>query len=808
MKKYSFITLLILMASFPLSAKTVSPFALPPDANSAAYESGAFSHLANPVFTDSSLQPDIAYRYISNEGNGTHHGLVTLFGFALGYSWYGSAYSLADTSFHKSDTAIYSISRGFLFGGVFGFGIGYTAGFSDIDAFDGYRGWNTGLLFRPFSFVSFGVSFRDINGELDGVELRSAQTWSMAIRPFGDWFTLSADYTTRSPYSDDPVCSFSGRINFWHSASLMLTGDTSRNFTAGFTLPFDMRAGGPVNISADFYKSYNSENPEYYSAGAAVRFRRGKAPVLPVAHNLLYIKLAESYGENEKSGIFVKGKPDFFVLVNGIMKAADDDSIQGAVIEIGETGMGFAQVQELRRTINYFRSKGKKVYAMMNDTGNRQYYLASCADVIYFTPNTEFSIKGLSANVYFFKGLLDKVGVEFQSVRRGDYKSFNEPFTRTGMSPEAKANMNDLLTDLNEQFISAITERKTVTREKINEMFDTGIYTAEEAKAKGFIDEVMYSDDMKESLAKENTFVIFENYAAEETISLSWGSEPALAIVYVKGSIISGEANRRGPNTSTGDTDYSKMLEEVFADPGVKGVVIRIDSGGGSAVASDFMWKSLVSLKKKYPKPVVFSFGNTAASGGYYIACTGDRIFAENGTITGSIGVISGKISAKELYAKLGINKETISLSEFADIYTESRPMTEKEYRLMDKQTGLIYDRFTQKVIEARKISAAEIEKLAGGRVHTGLGARGKSLVDEEGGLYAAVEFCRAQCGISGRYRIVQMPESGGLFQDITGITAGTFAGGVLDIFFRNLQSLEMLEGQVLYLQPYVIEID
>lgn len=807
MKRYILTAAIIILATIPLSAKTVSPFMLPPEAGSAAYETGAFSYTANSVFTDSSMHPDIAYRYINTEGDSTHHAMINLFGFALGYSWYDSAYSLADSSLHKSDTSIISINRGLLLGGVLGFGIGYSAGFSDTEGFDGYRGWNFGLLFRPFSFVSFGASFRDIAGELDGSGLKPIHAYSVALRPFGEWLTLSADYTTRSAYSDDPSWSFSGSVSMWQNASLFLCGDTSRNFTAGLTIPLDMRSGGPVNLSLDAYKSFNGENPGFYSAGAAVRFRRGKAAPLPVARNLVYIKLAESYDENPRSGLFVKGKPDFLVLVNGIMKAAEDPAVKGAVIEIGETDMGFAQIQELRRSINFFRGRGKEVHAIMNCSGNRQYYLASCADMIYYTPNTEFSITGLKANVYFFKGLMDKAGVEFQSVKRGDYKSFNEPFTRTGMSPEARSNLNELLTDLNEQFISGITERKNVTREKVNELFQAGLYTAEEARAKGFVDEVMYCDDMKNSLGKEYTFVKFEDYAAEDIISEGWGRQPAIAVVYVRGNIVSGDDTGGGLNASTGDDGYRRMLEPVFADSNVKGIVIRIDSGGGSAVASDFMWKSLVYLKKMYPKPVVFSFGNTAASGGYYIACTGDRIFAENGTITGSIGVIAGKVSVKELYAKLGINKESISLSEFADIYTESRPLTDNEYRLLDKQTGLIYDRFTQKVIEARKITAADIEKIAGGRVHTGLGARGKNLVDEEGGVYTAVEFCRAQCGITGMFSIMQVPDNSGLFPDITSVT-GTSSGEVLDVFFRSLHMLKMLEGQVLYLQPYVIEIE
>ncbi len=808
MKKYIFTAAILLLTSIPSYAKVNNPFALPPDAQSAAYETGSFAYRANPVFTDTTLHPHAAYRYISTEENPTHHAAFTIFGFALGYSWYNSAYSITDQSFHKSDTSIYSISRGFLFGGVFGFGLGYCAGFSDIDEFDRYRAWNFGLLYRPFSFVSFGASFRDAGGRINGRALQPVQAYSVALRPFGEWLTLSADYTTGSAYRDDATCSFSGRIDLWQSASIFARCDTSRNFSAGLAIPLDARTGSPVNISLDCYGSFNSEDPEYRSAGAAIRFRRGRGTSLPVANNMLFINLAQSYGENEPGGFFAKGRPDFLVLVNGIYTAADDPSIHSMLIEIGETDAGFAQIQELRRSVKYFRGKGKKVRVIMNFSGNRQYYLASCADEIYFSPHNDFSITGLSASVYFFKGLMDKAGIEFQSVRRGDYKSFNEPFTRTGMSPEARANLNELITGLNEQYISAITERKNLSREKVRELFDTGLYTPEEAQAKGFIDHIMYSDDLKEILRKDNTLLKFEQYSQEQAISTGWGKQPAIAIVYVRGSIVSGHAGGGAIANATGDADYRKMLERVFADSSVRGVVIRVDSGGGSAAASELMWKSLVHLKKRYPKPVVFSFGNTAASGGYYIACTGDRIFAENGTITGSIGVIAGKVSLKELYSKLGISRESITLSEFADLYTESRPLTDSEYRLLDRQTGLIYDRFTQKVIAARKLTAEEVEKIAGGRVHTGLNARSSGLVDEEGGLFTAVEFCRSQCGITGTFRIVQVPDRSGLLQGLPGLEAAAASFGVLDVFFRNLQALEMLEGQVLYLQPYVLEVE
>ena len=375
------------------------------------------------------------------------------------------------------------------------------------------------------------------------------------------------------------------------------------------------------------------------------------------------------------------------------------------------------------------------------------------------------------------------------------------------MSPEAEANLREILTDLNEQFISAITERTLISRDKVRKLFETGFYTPDEAKAEGFIDEVMYSEDAIDSISSDGMLVKFDSYCRENRSSGIWSGPPAIAIIYVKGNIIPGRGRQDGMAGSTGNADYGESLERAFKDPGVKGVVIRIDSGGGSAAASDFMWKSLVHLKKKFPKPVVISFGNTAASGGYYVACTGDRIFAENGTITGSIGVISGKISAKELYAKLGISKQTISLSEFADIFDESRPLTQNEYKVIDRATGFIYDRFKQKVIEARKIPATEIEKIAGGRIHTGKGGRANGLVDEEGGIFTAVQFCRSQCGITGEFRIIQLPDNSGF---LSGMENSFFSAdnAVIDMFIRGTQIFGLTDGSALYLEPYYIEIE
>ena len=197
---------------------------------------------------------------------------------------------------------------------------------------------------------------------------------------------------------------------------------------------------------------------------------------------------------------------------------------------------------------------------------------------------------------------------------------------------------------------------------------------------------------------------------------------------------MSGDTFETGWFRSIGNEAYREALEKAFNDPSVRAVVIRINSGGGSAAASDQMWNSLVRLKKKYRKPVVFSFGNIAASGGYYAACTGDRIYSNRGTMTGSIGVVFGKITLEELYRKLGISKEVIKMSEFADIFSESRHLTGKEKNLLQEGVNFTYDRFTGMVVRARGISAGEVSRIAEGRVFTGLQAIGNRLVDEEGG--------------------------------------------------------------------------
>jgi protease-4 len=423
-------------------------------------------------------------------------------------------------------------------------------------------------------------------------------------------------------------------------------------------------------------------------------------------------------------------------------------------------------------------------------------------------PNTTFKLSGLTLKTYFIKGLLDKGGVKYESVHKGEYKSFNETFTRKNMSDYARENLTEILQNLNEQFITGIMADRKMARSNIEELFSRGTYTPAEAKEKGFIDEIMYANEAIDSLDKKITPILFEDYINEETPIRPWGDIPAIAVIDVTGSIVSGQGGGAGISDLTGDYDYRGAIETAFGDKSVKAVVIRIDSGGGSAAASDFMWNALYYAKKKNPKPVVFSFGNSAASGGYYITCTGDPIFAGSGTITGSIGVVAGKITLEELYSKLGISTETIKMSEFADIFSESKSLTKKEKELFQKEADFIYDKFTSKVMESRNISKDKIAGVAEGRIHTGDMAKKNMLINETGGFIAAIEYAKIKSGISSDYRIINLSEKKSIIKNFIGNSGILTLSEHMKFIVRNIEKYSMANENVLYIQPYTIVIE
>ncbi len=813
-------TLLFLVLIFAGTLRaSENPFTLPVPLSSASYTDGEYAPLINPVFSDTSDSTALSYRYmrLNDTDRGNHLVLLNTLGFSFSYAWLENLYSAEKEAADPARTKYFNISRGFFFNNTFGFGGGYSFTSSPYEAYDHYRSWNFGLLLRPVSFLSLGYTLRDINHpDLNGEPLKRTDTYSLSVRPFDHYLTLSADAvrTEGKPIKEADYY-YSAQLYLPRDMSLFASTKSGKYYSFGIRLPFDFGKTRSTTAVVDYFGMTKGGNhPGSSQFGLTLTGEVFQSTII-LPKNILKIKIANEISEIETQSLMGRNILCYQDILFSISYAGQDDSVRGIILLIDSSNLGFSQVQEIRQELLNFRRTGKKVHAILLSSGNKEYYLASAADRIYFNPSESFWITGLSAQVYFFKDVMDKVGVKLESVRKGKFKSFNESFTRRHMSEEFKENMITLLKDLNDQFLGAISDSRKIPRARVEELLSKGFMRPGEALRAGFIDRLDYPESSEKSILKEQGFnaavIPLKDYVEQNRKVYQWGPFPSIAVIHVNGSIIRGKTRDSGELTpdNIGDETYRALLLKVFSDRSIKAVVIRVNSGGGSATASDLMWKYLLIYKKMYPKPVVFSFGNVAASGGYYIASTGDRIFASEGTITGSIGVISGKISLKRLYEKLGINKDVIKMSEFADLFSESRDLTPRERELLQKGVDYAYERFTGVVMKGRSLSKSDIPRVAEGRVFTGKQARDKGLVDTLAGLLPAVEYARQLARIRGECRLVTLPQKKLPFL-MELFSNGNGERSIIYPFRAILKNYEWVyykDEKFLYLYPYKVEI-
>jgi protease IV len=803
--------LLLHLSGRPLFAAE-NPFTIP-ERGSASHSAGPFGQTINPVFADLQTTPLLAYQYTFYDGrkSGDHFIQAGYFGFTFLYGWFQDIYLKNINNIDHAGASYCSFTKGVMIKNIFGFGMSYSFSKSSVRSFKGYHGLDIGLLLRPWRYISFGFVMDDAWGIVNSNKLRWRQIYSISIRPYWERFTLSLDVVhEKGGRASNLNYRVTADLRLWYDISLFVTGDRNLDFLFGMSFPLYFHTYPSAGIAPHYYRTMNSGSaPDRNSIGVSIPLvANGSALTLPGRPRYLKIVVDGTMNEIEKRSFWGKEATVFYDVAAAIDRAGSDAALDGIIIRIDSAGIGFGQIQELRQGLKQARSRGKKVYAILSGPGNREYYLASAADRIFFTPNSPFHITGLKAQVYFFKGLMDKVGVQFESVKRGTYKSFNEAFTREHMSEAFRENITSLLADLNGQYVSDIMADRGISREVIDDIFNRGSLEPNDAVSKRFIDEIGYPDDAVERIGNRIAMVSLSTYMKEERMDHRWCMAPKIAIIVIEGSIVSGGSFETGWFRSIGDASYRKALEEAFRDDAVRAVVVRVNSGGGSAAASDYMWDALVRMKKKYRKPVVFSFGNIAASGGYYVACTGDRIFSDRGTTTGSIGVVFGKITLEDLYRKLGISKDIIKMSEFADIFSESRHLTEKEMKLLQKGIDFTYDRFTGKVMEARRISVADISRVAEGRVFTGQQALDRGLADETGGIIAAVEYARHLANIDERFEIEKFPDERGPLFELFKLPEFKLLAEHVRGLLQSTEYLRLKDEQALYLFPYRVEIE
>jgi protease IV len=438
-------------------------------------------------------------------------------------------------------------------------------------------------------------------------------------------------------------------------------------------------------------------------------------------------------------------------LILQFKKAKVDNRIKVVLLDVNMSGAGWGKSEEIRDAIADFRSSGKPVYAYMEFGMNKEYYIASACDKIYLAPPGELFINGLAADVMFFRGSLDKLGVYPDIFQIGKYKSVGDTFTRKDMSDAHREFMNSLLDDLFNRYVEAIAKGRGKTGDQVRAIIDDAPYGAAKAKEVGLIDDAIYRDDLEKQLktnlgykeADPLRLVKGSEYSEIEPESLGLNEGEKIAVIYASGDIGSGQSeNSPTGSQSIGSDTLSKAINDARDDKTIKAIVIRVDSPGGSGLASDVIWHAVDAAKQK--KPVVISMSDVAASGGYYISASASKIIAQPSTITGSIGVVAGKPVMRGFYDWLGISNEYILRGKNAGMFRETEKFSDDERaKFEDWIKTTYYNDFIPKVAKGRNKDAAYVDSVGQGRVWTGFQGKERGLVDEFGGLDAAIEVAK-----------------------------------------------------------------
>jgi protease-4 len=447
------------------------------------------------------------------------------------------------------------------------------------------------------------------------------------------------------------------------------------------------------------------------------------------------------------------------ILAN-IEDAKSDDRIKGIYLDVSSLSSGMATIEEVRTALIDFKKSGKFIIAYSEVYTQGAYYLATVADKIYLNPEGMIDFRGLSSEIMFFKGALEKLDIEAQIIKVGTYKSAVEPFILDKMSEPNKQQVTSFLGSMYDHILSEISKSRKISKESLFSMADSAkIRDPKDALSFKMVDGLKYKDEVLDELKKltktdqkkDIKSVSLEEYTANEEAKEE-SSKNRIAIIYANGEIMSGE----GDDETIGSERISRAIRKARTDDKVKAIVLRINSPGGSALASDVIWRETVLAKKS--KPVIVSMGDLAASGGYYIACAADSIFAQPNTITGSIGVFGIIPNMQKFFNnKLGITFDGVKTGQFADLGSISRPLTEGEKMIIQLEVNKTYDTFTKKVADGRKKSQTYINSVGQGRVWSGTEALKIGLVDRLGSIDDAIASAAKKAKIKD-FKIVDYP--------------------------------------------------
>ena len=468
-------------------------------------------------------------------------------------------------------------------------------------------------------------------------------------------------------------------------------------------------------------------------------------------------------------------------LLEGLKRASTDDRVQALVVKVGGGRIGLAKIQELREAVQDFRQSGKLTVAWAETfgdfvRGNLPYYLATGFDRIYLQPSGTLGLTGVAVEQVFLHDALEKLGIDFQSAKRYEYKSAADQLTETGFTGPAREAAARLTESVAEQLIAAIAESRNKTPEQARELLQRGPFLAPQALEEGLVDGLGYRDEVYDQLHKEAgpdaTLLYLQRYQRSHALAdlprrlQRNPHERFVAMVYAHGAIRHGRSGRGGPGGGggMGSDTVAAALRAAAGDERARAVVLRVNSPGGSYTASDVIWREVVRVRAA-GKPVVVSMGDVAASGGYFISAPADVIVAQPGTITGSIGVILGKPVLRDMFGRAGVHTDTIAEGANATMFSSSRPFSDEEWERINVWLDAVYADFTEKVAAGRRMSAERVHDLGRGRVWTGADAVANGLADETGGMSDAIAVARKRGGLPDSAPVRVYPRLGPLDQ-------------------------------------------
>lgn len=804
-------------------------FSLPQ--HSVAATDGALSILANPaglgISNGSSMTLMMPYQKEAKFGD---------WGFASKDDGFGFSAEVFNHSVGEEDFYQRRYTWG-LGGGDDGFYMGF--GYSWTTGIDRKNNWDVGVLSRPMRSMSFGAVARGINQpEINGEKSKIGYDLGLAIRPLapfgpignnlGDRLTVSADFNLRQ-FDETAIFEKEGYLDevgmkFGVRAELLpgviahvdylpkIKGNLARDveILGGMTFSFGNGGVGSHHRSSGTGTSYFNFSERYENTLLKMK-----------SEKFVQINLRGTIVEyNRRSGIFSKHNRTVRGFNEFMKRLTEDPEVKGIYLKIESFGGGWAKMQEMRDALVKFKAAGKQIVVYAESFGNGTYYLASVAGRIYIPPTGGLHLTGLAAHMQFLRGTLDWIGIEPQLEHIGKYKSYSDMLTRDNMSEAQAEATNAILDDIYEVFVNAIAEGRGKTPEDVIQIFDQGPFSDNEAVKSGLVDSLVYEDqieDLIKELADGEPAIQNENkYKMWREKNTEWEDfrKKSIAIIYGTGGITSGKSSDGGlfGGETMGSETLIKAIKDARENDEVDAIVFRVDSPGGSALASELITREVKRCTEgDKKKPFIVSMSDVAGSGGYYVACQADSIVAMPTTITGSIGVISGKLNYAELQKKIKLNHETLRRGEHADMYAGYRSFTDEEWDKLRGHIDQFYQTFISQVADGRGMDTSAVNAVGQGRIWSGKAAEKNGLIDKTGGLDLAIDMAARAAGIKDgeEYEIEIYPEGGHLALTLAleGSVRTLLPKSLLKLADMFTEETKWEDGEVLYVMPYEIEV-